>query len=142
MNFDPEAKHYVIESKSGKFTTPFGLSDDKDLASEFKIAGLRKKFGATAKATKQLEERIRNSQFYLVEVHPNTENLLEIKSNISYEKDDILLCHAEYHYSNKVLKKSICYSEDRGNAKAPRGETTELKKIVLNVVKITGKIVK
>jgi len=47
---------------------------------------------------------------------------------------------AEYHYSSKVLKKRICYSEVRGNPKAPRSETTELKKIVLNVIKITGKI--
>jgi len=41
MNFDPEAKHYVVESATGKFTTPFGLSDDKELASEFKLSGLR-----------------------------------------------------------------------------------------------------
>jgi hypothetical protein len=140
MNFDQEIKYYVVDSKTGWFTTPYGLNEDKSLASEFKIAGLRKKFGATAKATKQLEERIRNSQFYLVEVNPNMESLLEIKSNISYDKDDILFCMAEYHYSSKVIKKHISYSEAHGNTKEPIGENSELKKIVLNVVKITGKI--
>lgn len=138
MNFNPIIKYIVIHSKSGKYISEIGMTDIKEDATEFNVVGLRKRFKATKKATKNLEDKINASDFHLERVTPEDSNFFTLKSNISHSKLDILLCDATYHYSKDTVKMRTIYCENSGIVRKPKDHKGTLEKIEFEVVRIVG----
>lgn len=139
MNFDPNIEYYLIHAESKKYATLSGFSLNKDNAVKFKIDQLRRRFKVSAKAKDAFLVKLKASGYYLESVKGDDSGFFTFKSKIEHSGDDILWCDATYHYGQKVIKRRVLYTPNRGIVRKPKDVSGDLTKIEFVATEITGK---
>jgi len=135
-----EDKYLLKHSRTNKYIT----MPNETKPSEFTLNQIKVRMGCSVNHKKAFYTRLENSGYVMEKIGGNADGGMEliINSEISYSEDDLLTCDAIYHFEREVIKKRITYCKFRGSLKIPPKAKGELIKVELNVLKITGKIVK
>jgi hypothetical protein len=138
-----EELFYLKCTKTGRYHSLNGMVSSADNASKFTQLQLKNRLKVAKTHTNRFKEKLRNANLTMEPVVEIKMGEIVINSELPYEEDDILYCDTQYYYDNgEVLRMKSVYSVYRGILRKPKNAKGKLVKAVLNVLSVSGNVVK